>query len=224
MDIPVVTIRPARREEAGIVARLIMLAMNYDCCLHFVGEQLPGELHPSVEMRLAAFEEAMTVLVAREDSQYSYLNALVAEVKVGEVSLCQKDGSTRMAGKATGEVAGVCVAYDGGQLHALRRAFVEEMAARFGRDFSGMDDETSGGEFYADSLAVWPCWRGRGIATALLRATAERGREAGLPCVGLLVDQGNPLAERLYQRVGFRYVEDAVWGGHPMRRLRLALC
>jgi len=38
--------------------------------------------------------------------------------------------------------------------------------------------------------------------------------------VGLLVDQGNPKAEKLYQRLGFRYVGDAEWGGHAMRHLQ----
>ena len=41
----------------------------------------------------------------------------------------------------------------------------------------------------------------------------------GLPAA-LLVDKGNPKAERLYRSIGFEYVEDAMWGGHEMRRLR----
>ena len=43
----------------------------------------------------------------------------------------------------------------------------------------------------------------------------------GLPAVGLLVDKGNPLAEKLYARVGFGYVDDNEWGGHPMRHLQM---
>ena len=36
---------------------------------------------------------------------------------------------------------------------------------------------------------------------------------------GLLVDKGNPKAEKLYIRVGFEYSNDATWGGHPMKHL-----
>jgi hypothetical protein len=43
----------------------------------------------------------------------------------------------------------------------------------------------------------------------------------GLPCVGLLVDKGNPAGEALYASVGFRYVNDSLWGGHPMKHLTL---
>jgi hypothetical protein len=41
----------------------------------------------------------------------------------------------------------------------------------------------------------------------------------GLPCVGLLVDKGNPVGEALYVSVGFRHVNDNSWGGHPMKHL-----
>ena len=68
-------------------------------------------------------------------------------------------------------------------------------------------------------MAVDPVYRGRGIATHLLNASLERARHMGLPGVGLLVDKGNPNAERLYLSCGFRYVDDNQWGGHAMRHL-----
>ncbi len=176
--------------QARAIARLIMAAMSTDCCLYYAG--------PS--HTLADFEELMTDLVARPDSQYSYLNTLVA--------------------MDHGDVAGVCVSYDGGRLHALRQAFVDEVRLRMGRDFSDMEDETQAGELYVDSLCVDEMFRGRGIASALLRATIDRARREGFPAVGLLVDTANPRAERLYTRLGFVYQNDATWGGHAMRHLQ----
>ena len=58
-------------------------------------------------------------------------------------------------------------------------------------------------------------------ATLLLMATKEKADRMCLPCVGLLVDKGNPSAERLYTSVGFRYANDSSWGGHPMKHLVL---
>ena len=186
-----VQICAATRAQAAEIAQLIMMAMTDDCCLHFCG----------VGYGLKDFQKMMTALVERENSQYSYRNTLVA-----------------MADK---KVVGIAVSYDGGQLHELRRAFIQAAKTCIGKDHSGMDDETQAGELYLDSLAVWSAYRRRGIAQCLLRATKEKADRMGLPCVGLLVDQGNPAGEALYASVGFRYANDSHWGGHPMRHLVL---
>ena len=187
-------IENARATQARDIARLIMEAMNHECCQYFAGER----------HTLQDFEDLMTRLVERDDSQYSYRNTLVA------VNERQK-------------VIGICVAYDGRDLHRLRKAFVAGALEAFDRDFSDMDDETQEGEFYIDSLAVSETFRHRGIATQLLKATVEKARKRGAEAVGLLVDQGNPKAEALYQRIGFIYQNDASWGGHPMRHLQIKL-
>ena len=192
-----------------------MTAMTADCCLYFCGEGHGQEdmtagragsrsaeqasMHRS--RLLAAFLKMMTMLVEREDSQYSYRNALVA---------MDED-----------RVVGTSVSYDGGCLHELRRAFIEAAKEYLGKDHSGMDDETQAGELYLDSLAVLPEYRRRGIARQLLMATKQRANRLGLPCVGLLVDKDNPVGEALYASVGFHYVNDSQWGGHPMKHLVL---
>lgn len=187
-------IQNAEKFQALSIARLIMQAMNYDCCRYFAGP----------DHTLDDFERVMTKLVLADDSQYSYLNTIVA---------IDTDGG----------VCGCCVSYDGGRLHELRRAFVEAAKAEFGRDFSGMDDETQAGELYIDSIAVPESHRGRGIATALLNAAIDKAKAMGLPAVGLLVDKGNPKAEKLYTRIGFKYVGDSSWGGHEMKHLQYAV-
>ena len=167
------------------------MAMTDDCCLYFCGDGYG----------LEDFRKMMTKLVEREDSQYSYKNTLVALDK--------------------GNVVGISVSYDGGRLHELRRAFIESAKVYIGKDHTGIDDETQAGEFYLDSLAVLPEYRCRGIAKLLIRSTKERANSMGLPCVGLLVDKGNTTGDTLYSSVGFRYVNDNQWGGHPMKHLIL---
>ena len=184
-----IKIENAQPQQAPDIASLIMLAMNHACCQYFAGPH----------HTLSDFHQLMTRLVERHDSQYSYLHTIVA-----------------LDGK---DVIGCCVSYEGGRLHALRRAFIDEVLASFGIDYSDMEDETQAGELYIDSLAVDAHYQGKGIATALLKATCEKAFALRLP-VGLLVDKGNPAAERLYTRLGFRYVNDASWGSHPMKHLQ----
>ena len=185
-------ITQASPNHATDIAQLVMMAMTDECCQNLAGE---GNT-------LADFARVMNRLTAADYSQYSYRNTLVA---------IDDDG----------QVAGAIVSYDGGQLHALRQAFIDEMKREVGVDHSGIADETGPGEWYLDSLAVYPQYRGQGIARQLLQATVERAQEAGLPA-GLLVDKGNPKAERLYRSIGFEYVNDAMWGGHEMRHLQHA--
>ena len=177
------------KDQAAEIARLIMTAMTDDCCLYFCGDGFG----------LNDFHKMMTMLVERENSQYSYRNTLVA-----------MDGD---------KVIGISVSYDGARLHELRRAFIEAAKKYIGKDHSGMDDETQAGELYLDSLAVLPEYRRQGIARKLLKGPKERANRLGLPCVGLLVDKDNPIGEALYTSVGFRYINDNQWGGHPMKHL-----
>lgn len=184
-----VLIKAAKREQAADIARLIMMAMTEECCLYFCGEGYG----------ITDFHRMMTVLVEREDSQYSYKNTLVA--------------------MDVDNIVGISVSYDGARLHELRKAFIEAARHYLGKDHTGMDDETQAGELYLDSLAVIPEYRRLGIARQLLLATKERANSMGLPCVGLLVDNGNPAGEALYASVGFRHIDDNMWGGHPMKHL-----
>ena len=186
-----IEIKAAKKDQSVSIARLIMMAMTDDCCLHFCG----------VGYGLDDFYRMMTSLVEREDSQYSYKNTLVA-----------MDDE---------KVVGVAVSYDGARLNELRQAFIEAAKEQIGKDHSGMDDETQAGELYLDSLAILSEYRRQGIARKLLRATKEKADQMGLPCLGLLVDKGNPAGESLYASVGFRYVNDSNWGGHPMKHLVL---
>ena len=91
-----IEIQEATKSQAAEIARLIMMAMTDDCCLYFCGDGYG----------LDDFQKMMTMLVEREDSQYSYKNTLVA--------------------KDCNKVVGISVSYDGGQLHELRRAFIED--------------------------------------------------------------------------------------------------
>lgn len=186
-------ILPATPSQSAEITELIMLAMNHDCCRNWAGSN----------HTLDDFRQVMETLVKCKDSQYSYRNCLVAMKQ--------------------GDLMGVLVAYNGADLHRLREPFIQSARKHFQKDYSHIEDETTAGEFYLDSLAVKPQYRHRGVATTLLHAGIERARSFGILRVGLLVDLGNPSAEKLYRSLGFQYVNDTTWGGHPMRHLQFLL-
>ena len=174
-----IKIREAVAADAPLVGRVVLMALHYD------------ETHPLAPM----FAE----LAARDVSQYSYRNALVAEV----------DGS----------VVGAIIGYDGARLEELRKPLFELMREKLG-SVPTVEDETSAGEFYIDSIAVLPQWRGRGVGGALISAASDRAFAAGHKRVGLIVDFENPRAEALYKSLGFERVNATTFLGHDMWHLQ----
>jgi predicted GNAT family acetyltransferase len=55
-----------------------------------------------------------------------------------------------------------------------------------------------------------PGFRGRGYASVLTAEASRRAREAGAEEVLLYTDLANPTSNSIYQRIGYRAVEDRV--------------
>lgn len=184
-------IRDARQEDAPAISRVIQMAMHKEGCMAFAG----------TEDRLPLVDKTFTTLAGRNDSQYSYLNSIVAE-------------------DADGNLAGAIVSYDGALLHQLRQAFVEVANDVMDANFveKDMDLETSDDEIYLDSLAVFPEYRGRGLARKLIDAACQRHAASGKP-FGLLCAPGNDDAYALYERLGFREIGLRPFAGIMMRHM-----
>ena len=166
----------ARKSDAPLIARSIMDAVGEEICKDLAG----------ATRSLADVENLFTMLARREDSQYSYRNTLVA--------VDESDNAV-----------GVIVSYDGALLDELRKPFFELVKTVIGKNLDDVEDETDAGEFYLDTLAVLPQYRGQGISRLLIDGAVRRADEAGKPA-GLLVDKDNVRARRLYESVGFRQV------------------
>lgn len=147
-------------------------------------------------------EEYIAVLneIARaEGTQYSYQNAIIAEYD--------------------GVIAGAIIGYDGAQLSELRDgtlSIIEEFTGRI----PDIVDETEEGEYYLDSVAVLPRFRGLGVGTALITAFVEHAFTNGAERVGLIVDKENPYAEKLYTSQGFVAIGERMFFNHEMRHLQ----
>ena len=112
-------------------------------------------------MRQYCGENGVSIIEAlakMEVSQYSYRHALIAEVD--------------------GQAAGAIVGYDGAQLQELREPTLAYIYSQAGF-MPQIQNETEAGEFYLDTLAVFPAYRHQGIGKALILALCEKAFNEG---------------------------------------------
>ncbi|MEM8749304.1 MAG: N-acetyltransferase [Pseudomonadota bacterium] len=63
------------------------------------------------------------------------------------------------------------------------------------------------GDWFVDSLAVYPDCRGQGLGRMLLDDCISRGQKAGHQTISLVAEDANPPAIALYESRGFKTVE-----------------
>lgn len=118
-----------------------------------------------------------------ENNQYSYTNTLVYVENE--------------------QIYGSLTAYDGTLLNGLREPFFNYIKATYQLSDLKMEEETTAGEFYLDTISVSPKMQGKGIGKQLILAAIQWAKAEGHQQVGLLVDEDNSHAKRLYERLGF---------------------
>lgn len=179
-----ITVRCATVEDAPIIAAAMAMA---------IGEQ-------SVQQYCGAnYNVVLEELARMEHSQYSYRNALVAEVD--------------------GVPAGAIIGYDGARLRELREQTFQ-VIRRHIDVMPSVEEETTPDEFYLDSVGVLPAFRGCGVGRKLIVALCDKAVAEGHTRIGLLVDFENPHAERLYLSLGFKRVEVKKFMGHDVWHLQ----
>lgn len=139
---------------------------------------------PVLNAELQEMGRLLQSVCSRTDTLYSWVNTLIAE----------------WDGEAVGSLTG----YDGANYQALRDVSFPIIAELFNCDFSGMECETGPGEFYFDTIAVHPDFRGRGIASSLINHCREACFAQGASQIALLVDPENVRAKQLYIDFGFQ--------------------
>ena len=119
----------------------------------------------------------------RDDLLYSYKYTRVAEI----------DGTP----------VGSLLSYPGDIYRGLREKTFAELWPEFFDTYGDSDQETDPGEYYLDSLAVLPAYRGRGIGRALLLDGIRKGESMGYNRITLVADSDMPHLIRLYESIGF---------------------
>lgn len=118
----------------------------------------------------------------RGDTLYSWRNTRIAYVEGGTV--------------------GCLVSYRGDNYVDVReRTF--DVFRKAGHDIPKTDIETGPGEWYLDSMAIVPEFRGHGIGHILMKDGIEIARKHGLHKVALIVECSKPHLRDYYARLGF---------------------
>lgn len=141
----------------------------------------------------------MHYFARRKANQYSYQNGWVAE--------------------ENGKITATANVYNGADLHALRQPVLDYIQSQYNRDLLP-EDETGEGEYYLDTLGVLPGYRGRGTGTRLLQFLLDEYVKRQHQILGLLVEETNPAAKRLYLRLGFLPVGEKMLLGKKMVHLQ----
>ena len=129
------------------------------------------------------------------------------------VEICRMDDTlysyrhTRIA-ETCGQAVGALIGYDGGQYAVMRAKTFGLVLQTSGLDLNKNAMETREGEFYLDSMAVLPEFRGRKIGLQLIRDRMNWANQNGFEVITLLVDKDKPHLQRYYEGLGFVFSEE----------------
>ena len=173
--VPGLELRNAAPEDAPLIAQCLSAAVGmYD---------FQGDPDDDGKKSLAVLEE----LARMEDSLYSYRNTVV-------VSVCGKE-------------AGCFVTYPGDIYEKGRKKtwalFKERMGGNGSATSAVSDPETGPGEYYFDSAALLPQFRGNGILKYLMKLGLKKAKSLGYERVTLIVLKEHPKLVSYYASIGF---------------------
>ncbi|WP_407403182.1 GNAT family N-acetyltransferase [Sodaliphilus sp.] len=119
----------------------------------------------------------------RDDTLYSYKNAVIAMLD--------------------GKPVGALISYPGEGYHEVKVRTFAPIRDLLDFDPMAMDDETRAGEYYLDSAAVLPEYRGRGYGRAVIEHGMQLAKRMDKVAV-LACDPDNTGAYDLYTSLGFK--------------------
>lgn len=114
---------------------------------------------------------------------------------------------TRIA--SVGDTAVGCLISYGGESYAEARKITFGIAEKtLGINLSGTEAETGEGEYYLDTMAVVPAFRGYAIGKKLLLDGIDRGKNAGYGIITLIADKEYAHLRKYYEGVGFKALQE----------------
>ena len=113
------------------------------------------------------------------------------------------------------------IAYPGQRYREMRDRTWKEVWKDEGFNLDEIADETAAGEYYLDSMAALPEYRGCGIAPLLFSDAFDRARKLGLETVSLIADLESPRLLNHYRKIGFEDKEKGLFFGEEYRRMTI---
>lgn len=119
-----------------------------------------------------------------------------------------------------GKPVGAIISYPGDDYDALRQYTWKRL-------WNDIDSETIRkteieaypGEYYLDSMAIQPEYRGLSIGKSLIESAIEKGRSLGYKKFTLLVDCNKPRLKAYYESMGFQENGEMTFFGHRYKRM-----
>ncbi len=173
-------IRQATPEDAEEAAKLICMAWE-ECACVLAGTTNEKEIQKVIK---AFYQQPHNIL--------SYQNVEIAEGEKG--------------------VAGLVLAYPSDYYEQLNKLVAEKLPSIYQSDMTDFQSkviplfkkrEAKPGEYYIDSLAVYPQYRSCGVGSRLLKVAHLKSRKRGIKKISLIVKMGNKAALNLYKKLGY---------------------
>jgi ribosomal protein S18 acetylase RimI-like enzyme len=216
-------IRDAQLSDAEFIARTVLSGVGYAA---FDEDAQAQEIDISVAtVPMSAAVEAFKAICAREDTMYSYARTRIAIVDgVQAGALISYPGEDNAALR---DFTWSLLDPEAASREAANPTVVEPVETSAGT-FSDVEPECEAGEYYLDSLAVHPDFRGRlfeyegtqeKLGHILLLDGIRRGQALGYTRTSLIVDVDRPRLKHYYSQLGFRPVRDILFFGHHYTRM-----
>jgi ribosomal protein S18 acetylase RimI-like enzyme len=142
------------------------------------------------------------------------------------VSSCSSDRSlyswrhARIA-SVDGHAVGCLISYEGAKYMDLRNHTWQSIWGGIDEQYlQTIEAEAGPGDFYLDSMAILPEYRGNGIGRLLLHDGIERGKRLHCSAITLIVSTEKPHLYNYYAGVGFREFGLLDFFGHKYHRMQ----
>lgn len=180
-----IVIRNAVPEDAPFIAECVLAAIGmYDF------KQKPEML------------KDLEAVCASSDTLYSWKNTRMAVIQNPG---CQDIKNTTV---------GCLISYPGEfYMEARDRTWQQGFAGGKKEDYSSAAMETGEGEYYLDTMAILPAFRGFGIGKLLLQDGIRKGHTKGYEKITLIVDKEHQQLHEYYGSIGFHDIGEILFFG-----------
>lgn len=171
--------------------------------------------HAVVPLILSAMEDIVYNFIQKQD--YQEATQFIADMYSSKGN--QYSFENTWVVETNSQILAAGIVYNGADLQKLRTPIQKYIESKYGHPFQP-EDETQAGEYYIDCVGVHPLSQGKGIGSALFQFFIQEYVENQNQTLGLLVENNNPQAKKLYLKLGFKVINECTLTGKKMEHLQ----